>query len=139
MALLTKKQIEQRFPIGSIIPVNRDNLKFVIQQGMELILTYKGNSPAPITLRNVRFYNYGTGNGFPFALSRNYLRFWHLSGSSFTGAANGTWRTALQRNIVSIVWTGNRFRTPVRGYKYGADKFLNLIEWFTSLGIDHNR
>lgn len=137
MPVLTKKQIETRFAVGQPIPINRDNLKFIIQQGLVCDITYRGNLPAPITVRQVRFYNYGTGNGTVFLPTRNYLRFWHLSGSSFTLAPNGSWRTARQDHIISIVWNGNRFRSVVRGYNYGRDAYMNLIEWFTITGQAH--
>lgn len=137
---LTKKQIEAKFPIGTSITVNKANIKFIIQQGMELDLVYQGNTPATETIRKVRFYSYGTGNGYPWHLGRNYIRFWHLSGTSFSlGVASQIWRAALQSNIISISWTGNRFRTAPATYKYGYDKYLNLIEWWTSLALDHNR
>lgn len=125
---LSRKDLIARFPIGEVIPITDDNIRAIIENSMVLELQYFGNLKIE-TLRDVRFYTYGLGNGVKFKKNRKYIRFWHLQGESVTGGdadmlAKGLWRTALQANIVNMIWYGKTFKTTKEGFNPDGDAFM---------------
>lgn len=129
--MLSNAEIQKKFPMGEAIRPTKSNLEFAIENGLVLEVTYLSSVANVTTLRDVRIYSYGKGNGKRFKTSTLYARIWQVSGESYSrGFLKSTWRTFKTSRIGYMMWLGKRFNSAVGGYRNSSDRDLNLITYW---------
>jgi len=107
------------FPVNKRMPYNRQKLIKAIQYGMIILIYYKGEDEKKSGGQGGERAIYPMVLGVNRNTGNELIRGWHLLGHSFSGGA-GTekvWRLFKSTNIDYMMFVGNFYRLPPRGYK----------------------
>jgi len=127
MAIRTRQQLDQIFPISVPVLLTRQKLEDIIDNRLWIDLDYHGLSPESngVTIgRNMKITTIGnlrtSGNWV-------YFRGWQYSGPSISsGFIRAEWRLFLLNRSLFVTWKGSNWTTTPPGY-LNTDKVLSNL------------